>query len=367
MHLNSQNSRVKIEKSRFSALDIFYYNVQAMINIDGAIGGGSVVRIAIGLACALEIPVCVFNIREGRSKPGLQAQHLAGVRACTKLTNAEVKGVKLGAQEIEFYPGKGCKNQIKVTIPTAGSVGLALQPIQLACIKSPHKVEVKVNGGATFGKWAPPIFYLDKVNFALLERFGYPSEIKIQKHGFFPKGGATIKATFHPSSVGKKIEIIKRGPIKRIGGYSIASYHLEKPEVAKRQAEAAREVLTKKLAISDSVVQIDYDYVQAQCPGSGIVLWALCENTIIGADSLGERGKPSEQVGAEAARDLIETIQTGASFDKYMSDQIMPFMGLYGGVFRYAELTDHMKTNIKIVEKITEKKFTTEADFIEAV
>lgn len=337
-----------------------------MINIDGAIGGGSVVRIATGLACALGIPVSISNIRVGRSNPGLQAQHLAGVKACAELTNARTKGAKPGSKEIELYPGRICKSQIEVYIPTAGSIGLVLQPIQLACTKSPHKVEVKVSGGATFGKWAPPISYLARVNFALLKRFGYWSEIEIQKHGFFPKGGAKVKATFHPPSMGTKIEIRKRGRIERIRGYSVASYHLEKPEVAKRQAEAARGILASKLAISDSVVQIDYDYVQAQCPGSGLVLWAICENSIIGADSLGERGKLSERVGGEAARDLIEAIQTGAAIDKYMSDQIIPFLGLYGGIFRYAKLTEHVKTNIKIVEQMMEREFAIEDDFIKA-
>lgn len=333
-----------------------------MIKIDGAIGGGSVVRIAVGLACALRTPVSITNIRKRRPTTGLRAQHLAGLLACTELTNAKVKGAKLGSEKIKFYPRKIHKRHIEVDIPTAGSVSLALQPIQLACLNAPYEVTVCVKGGATFGKWAPPVPYLANVNFDILRKFGYLSEIEVQKHGFFPKGGAQIKSKFCPPVIESNIEIKERGKIKRVEGFSIASNHLRKAQVAKRQAQAAEKFLEERY--SDIAIAIKTDYTEASSPGSGIVLWAICENTIIGADSLGERGKPSEEVGSEAGWDLIKALESEATLDRYMSDQIIPLLGLYGGTFQYPELTTHIKTNTKIVQEMTGRKFQIDEEFI---
>ena len=55
--------------------------------IDGSYGegGGQVLRTALSLAALMGRPVRLVNIRAGRRKPGLQAQHLTGVRAAAQM------------------------------------------------------------------------------------------------------------------------------------------------------------------------------------------------------------------------------------------------------------------------------------------
>src|SRR5207249_11901367 len=59
-------------------------------------------------------------------------------------------------------------------------------------------------------------------------------------------------------------------------------------------------------------------------PGSGIVLCAESSGEArLGGDSLGERGRPAETVGEEAARKRVEEMSPGAFLDRHMGDMIV--------------------------------------------
>jgi RNA 3'-terminal phosphate cyclase (ATP)/RNA 3'-terminal phosphate cyclase (GTP) len=332
-----------------------------MIKIDGSSGGGSVLRIGIGLSVATGIPVKITNIRKARSDPGLKHQHLAGLLATAKLCEADLKGAKLGSKEIEFHPHEITQRGLSIEIPTAGSIGLFLQPLQIACLKAEKPVEVEIQGGGTYGKWAPPIPYLKEVNFAILKRFGQRIEIKVKREGFYPKGGAQAQVKFYPPQIKGPVALEERGKLLKISGLAIASHHLRGAKVAERQAEGALEILKAK---SDKIA-IDITYADTLSPGAATVLWATFENTIIGSSSLGERGKRAEDVGREAAFSLIKELKGKSTLDHHMADQIIPYLGLCGGSFLYGEMTEHMRINIAVVERfggkfdITKDKITT--------
>lgn len=327
-----------------------------MISLDGAIGGGSVLRVGIGLAIALQKSVKIINIRQGRPNPGLQAQHLAGLRAAAQLCQARLENARIGAREIEFHPGPIQTNYLKLQIETAGSVALALQPIQIALASVSHALEVELEGGGTYGKWAPPIAALEDINFALLSRRGFTAHLEVEREGFYPKGGARVRARLAPAQITEPFEFPEQGELREINGLSIASQHLQKSRVVERQAEAAQALLSRNFA--HMPLKIETRYVEALSPGSAVVLWANCEQTIIGGDALGERGVSAERVGEQAASALITELSSGATLDRHMADQIIPFLALFGGRFSCAELTDHLKTNIWVAEQIMAARFT---------
>jgi len=107
-------------------------------------------------------------------------------------------------------------------------------------------------------------------------------------------------------------------------------------------------------------VRIRAEYADTLSPGSGIVLWAVCERTILGADALGERGVPAERVGRAAAESLLQDWQSGATLDRYLADQVIPLLALFGGGFRCPELTDHVRTNLQIATQLTGARFQVE-------
>lgn len=326
-----------------------------MLEIDGShgSGGGQVLRTSIGLSALLNKDVRVFNIRAGRCNPGLRQQHLQGIKAVSDFCSGDLKGAVIGSKEIEFLPGKDFKENIEVKITTAGSIGLLLQTVLLSTLKS--RATIKIEGGASYGKWAPPITYFEKVLLPVLEMMGYKIELNVLKHGFYPVGGAQVEVRAHPVDELKPLNLVKQGDFKDIYGLSIASKYLAKARVAERQTEAARNMLKKYNLFAKR------EYVDSECPGSALMLWARSSTgCILGSDSLGERGKPAEDVGKEASKGLVSTLASGAAVDEYLSDQILPFMALAKGRSEILapKLTRHAETNIWVIRKFLDTEFS---------
>lgn len=342
-----------------------------MIEIDGSIGeaGGQILRTAVSLSAITKKPCRVFNIRKARPKPGLQTQHLLGLQALSQLCNGKLEGDFLGSEDIKFFPGDFYKEKVAVNIPTAGSITLVLQTLIPSAIFFPSTssgqaskpVEIIFNGGATETFFSPTIDHFRYVFLKILEKMGAEIEIKILKRGYYPEGEAKVIAEIKPAIL-KTIKLLERGQLKKISAISGASESLKIKKVAERQLAGVREIFGKlKLPIEEKI-----EYYQTKSPGSQIYLAAEFENTIIGTDNLGKLGKRAEDVGKEAALELLKEQKTGACLDKYSADQILPFMSLAGGKSQVivSEITEHCKTNIEVIERFLDGKFEIKENLI---
>jgi RNA 3'-terminal phosphate cyclase (ATP) len=132
--------------------------------------------------------------------------------------------------------------------------------------------------------------------------------------------------------------------------------------VAQRQATSAKEKLLSggvaKVNLAIETYPPDQDPHVA--PGSGITLFAKSSNdSIVGADAIGERGKPAERVGEEAAVKLLLEIESRAPVDRHLGDILIPYMAVAEGrssIF-VSQITMHTMTNIKVAEMVTGTKF----------
>ncbi|MFH1637961.1 MAG: RNA 3'-terminal phosphate cyclase [Candidatus Woesearchaeota archaeon] len=319
-----------------------------MIEVDGNIGGGQMLRTALGLSAITQKPFKIINIRGNK---GLKTQHLECVNATARLCDAEVEGAALNSKEITFLPHTLNSGRLNVNIATAGSVGLVLQALLIAGTSS--RLRIKIEGGATYGKWAPPIDFLENILFPHLSNMGYKISILKNKDGFYPKGGALVEVQTERAKL-SPITIVEKGRLLNLQGISVASSHLEKARVGERQAKSAMKTLFPEFGDS---LKIKALYRDSLCPGTGITLWAVTENSIIGSDSLGERDKRAEQVGREAAEKLIYEYNN-AAVDSFTADQLMPYMALAGdGKIRTSKITGHIKTNAGVIEKFLDVKF----------
>lgn len=329
-------------------------NLDFMITIDGSIGYGQVLRTSIALSALSLKPIKIINIRKNRPKPGLQAQHLTGVKIAGEFTNAEIKGLNLNSTEVEFLPKSHDIKSRKIDIGTAGSIGLLLQTLTPLLIFADDDVTLDITGG-TFGLGSPTIQYMQHVTFPVLNKLGLPlPEIEIIREGVYPKGQGEVKITFHPVEKLNPVKLLERGEINSIEGISFVGSLPE--NIAKRQANSAKKTLIEHGFLD---AQIEKKVVDTASPGTSITLWAECGNSIIGADTIGAIGKPAEKVGEECAKELINSLNSTAALDKWMSDQVIPFMALAKGAseIKVEKITEHCGTNMLATEQILGVKF----------
>ena len=349
-----------------------------MITINGSYGegGGAIVRTALALSTLTQQPFTVDNIRSGRKKPGLKAQHLTGIRALEQLCDAVAEDAQLGSTKLTFYPRPLKKTTLDIDIGTAGSITLLLQALLLPCCFAPKQVTLKITGG-TDVLWSMPIDYLKQVLLPHLQKYA-AIDVKLIKRGYYPKGGGKVEVRIKPTISRNEfttfdmfwkevqqqlpLHLLEQGKVQYIKGISHAAKTLQERKVAERQAQM----------VQDADVRIEY--TDTFSPGSGITLWAVCSTgddvdslqpIRLGADALGERGKLAEDVGKEAYDALQAVIASGAPVDSHLADNLIQWMGLVpGSAIRVQEVTSHVKTNIYVVEQFLGKLFTIENNII---
>lgn len=328
-----------------------------MIEIDGSYGegGGAIVRIATALSALTSKSIHIKNIRANRPKPGLMPQHLNAIRAVAQLSGASCDKLNIGSKKVFFKPEFLDGGKFDIDIKTAGSITLVLQAFMIPACFAKSKVNITIKGG-TDVRWSPPINYLQNVTLPIIKSMGYDARIDLIKRGHYPRGGGIVNVTINPVEKLKSIKLfdLKVDKIKGI------SHAVNLPEhVAIRQAESAENLLKDKGL--DVEIEIEHSE-NALGSGSGIVLWND-GNTRVGGSAIGERGVRAEKVGKNAANELLYHISRGAAVDKYIGDQIIPYMAIAGeSQVKTAELTLHALTNIYITEKITGKKFDLDSE-----
>lgn len=342
-----------------------------MIRIDGSYGegGGQIIRTAVALSAVTGTEVTISNIRSNRPKPGLKAQHMSAIRTAADMTCARISGLKSGSTELTFSPRDISGGHYNIDIGTAGSITLLLQCLMPVASAAQESVSLDITGGTDVA-WSPPIDYMAHVLLPVLASMGLKCNIRLQRRGYYPRGGGRVTAIIHPSSL-RAVELDKeketdtkkemenekekeRGKEKEpctVSGISHSS-NLP-PHVMQRQADAATAAL-EKAGYSSS---IDTWAANSPSTGSGITLW--CGYT--GGSALGKRGLPAEKVGKAAAGEIITELGSWAAVDVHLADQLIPYMGLAGGgSFTVREVSGHTRTNIWVVEQFLGVEFRIE-------
>ena len=327
-----------------------------MIAVDGSYGegGGQILRTSIALSVITGEPVKITSIRANRPKPGLRPQHLHGILALKELSNAKVKGAQVGSTVLEFAPSEAKPKHIRVPIKTAGSVTLVLQALLPAMAFTGGSFEIT---GGTDVPWSPPVDYLKNVTLYALRKMGIKAHIELKRRGHYPRGGGLVVGRVEPWEERKPLKAIEWGKVERFAGISHAT-NLP-AHVARRQAKAAEERLQELYNVP---VEIETEVSRSLGPGSGIVVWAETDSLRLGGDALGKRGKPAEVVGREAADEVLEALTTRAAADRFLGDQLIPFLAFAGGEIKVAEITNHLLTNVWVVEQFFGRVFEVEGE-----
>jgi len=320
------------------------------MKLDGSFGegGGQILRTAVALSAVTGTPVEIENIRKGRPKPGLSAQHVKAVEGLARICEGQVTGCRLKSTRLCFTPGKIRGGDYDIDIGTAGSISLFLQCLMPALMHAPGTVRIKITGG-TDVQWSPSIDYMRFVTLEALRKMGYECEIKLITRGYYPRGGGCVEAIINPSSLNHiDFEGNRCLHVEGISHSSGLPAH-----VAQRQAASAGKRLSENGYESKIITEVN-DHPSI---GSGITLWCGA----VGGIALGKPGLKAEKVGEIAANAIIDELRSGAGVDEFLADQLIPYMALAGGgSFTTRKITLHTKTNIWVTEQFLPVKFNIE-------
>lgn len=334
------------------------------LEIDGSVleGGGQILRISISLSAILCVPVRVTNIRAGRSKPGLAAQHLKGIELVADICQAKLKGANIGSTEIEFVPGRIRCGHYLADTRTAGSISLLLQVALPCAIVADGPVTLDLKGG-TNADMAPQIDYMTEVFKPVLARSGAEFQLRIHRRGYFPKGGGHVTVDINPVRKLNSINITDRGTLTKIYGWSFVAGNLP-IKMSYLMADGAKRLLSDiHRNINIECYKEERNFAPDNC--NGIILVAeFSSGCIVGSDGLGKRGADAAEVGRGAAQRLRNALGAGACLDNHAQDQMIVYMALADGfsAIRVGEVTLHTKTAIYIAELIAKVKFNIRPD-----
>lgn len=336
---------------------------QHMIEIDGSYGegGGQILRTALSLSCLQKKPIRIFNIRKGRRKPGLMAQHLTAVRAAQLLSSADVKGDNQGSTELFFTPKEVRGGNFVFDIGTAGSTLLVLQTIIPPLIFQQEETVITLTGG-THVPFSPSYDYVNMVYMHYLRQIGIDIKLSIESYGFYPRGGGKIRAEIFPVDKLKSFHQVDRGRVLRLQAIS-ATGNLPL-YIAERQKDAMLARVLSEEGMTSLPVDVATTTVPTPGQGTFIFLKAESEGSCAGFTALGAKGKKAEAVGQEVADAFLEYDMTGASLDPYISDQIVVFLASLSeeSVFTTSRITRHLITNLRIIELFQNYSFRIEGE-----
>ena len=323
-----------------------------MITIDGAArsGSGTIVRYSVALASLLGKEIKIENIRAGRDRPGLRAQHLKVVKACREMCHGVVENASLGSKEITYTPGERFNGgEYSWDIGTAGSTTMLAQTLlPLACFARKSS-EFRLEGGL-FQDFAPSAYHMKFVLLPLLEAMGIRARLDIIRPGYVPRGGGIMELRVEPAGKLKPLNLTEQGEILGIKGTALSS-HLKEKRVSQRMASECQKVLRSHGYQADIETVEDESSLQE---GAALAIYA--ETSLgcrIGSDRAGSPGRRSESIGRYVAERFVEDVETGAAVDRYLADQLIIYAGLAEGVSRYSvpAVTEHVETNLWLIRE----------------
>ena len=314
-----------------------------MIEIDGAHGGGGVLRTGLGLALATGRSVRIDDVRGDRPEPGLKPQHVACVDAARLVSNGAVTGDELGSETVELVPGSIDGGTVDVDVGTAGSATLVCSTVLPAAASTERTVTLRVTGGTDVA-WSPPADYFGGVTVAVLRRHGLAAALDVIRRGFYPAGGGTLELTFGASRL-EPLALAERAQIDCVRIAAVASSDLLEADVADRLARTAADRLGE-----DGVRIASRGAEYTDSPSTGAAVVVRIESTagptgarpVAGFSALGEPGVPAEAVAKAAVEDLRTWTAGPGAVDRHLADQLVPYLALAGGVVRVPEVTDHV-------------------------
>jgi RNA 3'-terminal phosphate cyclase (ATP) len=284
-------------------------------------------------------------IRAGRGRPGLAAQHLTCVRAAARISEARVSGDRTGSTELSFRPKRTRAGKYRFSVRTAGAAALVAQTVALPLALTEGESRVVIRGG-THVPWSPTAGYLSSVWCPAVGAVGLRVAAALTRAGYYPKGGGELELSVRGRGrTPLPLDAVQRGSLRHLRA-SVTISRLPR-DIGLRCRGRAEELLTA------SGLFADWEELRPQAASPGVCLELVADFGVLSAGfvSIGRRGKPAEELAAEAVGSLTDFLSSGASVDMHLADQLVLPLALTPGPSRFAteRITSHLLTVIELV------------------
>ncbi|MDD3816393.1 MAG: RNA 3'-terminal phosphate cyclase, partial [Desulfocapsaceae bacterium] len=176
-----------------------------------------------------------------------------------------------------------------------------------------------------------------------LETMGILFSLELLRWGWYPKGGGEVKARIRPTSAGLRPF---RAPDERANCIPMirvlaASSRLP-GHIRARLAARIKDLLSAK-GIPSEIEEVEGDAVSPGC----MLFCSVCKPGCYGGfTGMGERGRPAEAVAEDVFHGIYAFLDSRATVDERLSDQlILPALLAEGvSIWTTSRLTGHLRT-----------------------
>jgi len=264
------------------------------------------------------------------------------------MCGAETEGVSIDSTEFTFAPGPRIPGgTYEWDIGTAGSTTmLAFGILPLASLaEGPTRAIVH---GGVFQDYAPSPYHLQHVLGAVLRRIGVVMSLQVRRPGYVPGGAGIIELNVTPNSELAPLTLNDPGIVGQVHGTAISS-HLADRRVSERMACSCEDHLSQA-GLRCAIERIED--TTACHAGANLAIWA--ESTTgcrLGADRAGAFGRTSEAIGRFVATSFLDDVESGATTDRHLADQLVLFAALAAGSSHYTvpRESEHLATNLWLI------------------
>ena len=323
-------------------------SVVDMIELDGAAGGGQLLRTSLSLALSTGTGFAMRNIRATRSRPGLLRQHLTAVQAAAAIGNARVQGAELGSRDIRFEPGDIAAGDYTCALGTAGSTMLVLQTLLPALWQADGPSHLRLEGG-THNPMAPSADFIADTFLPVVGRMGLRATLSLERHGFYPAGGGAVEVAIAPCAGMARLVLEERGALESVE----ATVLLSALDAGIGHRELA--VLAERFGLPEE--RQHFRAVRPpNGPGNALTMRVRHAHHTETFTAYGERGVPAERIAARLADEVRAYLgATSACVGEHLADQLLLPMALAGGgAFTTNVASDHLRSNAAVIRKFVE-------------
>lgn len=297
--------------------------------------GHAYFRQRLVLATLSSRPVRIDKIRPDDEEPGIRDFEAGFLRLLEKLTNGSTVEINYTGTSVYYRPGIVFGGAVMHDCGLSRSIGYFFEWIVLLAPFAKQEIALTLRG-ITTGMGDMGVDTLRTVTLPQLAMFmpldsvsmlASSMELRIAKRGAPPQGGgevffrAPLIATLRP------LNFVEPGRIRKIRG--IASAVRVSPQMSNRMIDAARSVLNRYIPDLYLFSDVYRGEESGKSPGYAMSLVATSTTgTLHSSEATSAPGVTPEDVGLQAARQLLSEIQGGGCIDRSHQPMALVLMAL---------------------------------------